>query len=161
MLYDIDLNPAPEHVEESGHLFPVSLLESRGEYERLATHGLYRLERETGDAPLGYEPPVLIDGALHQALSGTPEEREAAALQQAREQMSCTDLQALLALDQIGLAEAYEAWSTDPARTFAERAFINKAKTWKRLDPTFNAAADSFEKSEAEKDAFFALAVTL
>ncbi|MBK1719229.1 hypothetical protein [Thiocystis violacea] len=78
-----------------------------------------------------------------------------------RETMTCSDLQALLALDQLGLADEYEAWCTDPQRTFAEKAFINRARTWRRLDATFNAAADALEKTEEEKDQLFALAVTL
>lgn len=70
-------------------------------------------------------------------------------------------LQALLALDKLGLASEYEAWASDPARTFSERAFINKAQTWRRDDQTFNSAADALGKSESERDAFFQLAVTL
>jgi hypothetical protein len=102
MLYDIALNSAPEHITENGHLFPVSLLEARGEYARLATHGLYRLEREAGDAPLGYEPAELIDGVLHQSLSGTAEEREAASLVNAKTAKYQERLDALLAARNAG-----------------------------------------------------------
>ena len=64
-------------------------------------------------------------------------------------------LEALLALDAAGLSGAYEAWATDPARTFAERAFINKALTWRRDDPTLNAAGDALGLTEEQKDQLF------
>lgn len=64
-------------------------------------------------------------------------------------------LEALLALDAAGLSDAYEAWATDPARTFAERAFINKALTWRRDDPTLQAAAEALELSSKQVDQLF------
>lgn len=72
-----------------------------------------------------------------------------------------TALQALLALDALGLSEAYETWCNDPARTFTEKAFITRAQTWKRTDQTFNAAADALGKTDEERDQFFELAKTL
>ena len=70
-------------------------------------------------------------------------------------------LQALLAIDELGHAAAYEAWSNDPARTFREKAFVQKAEVWKRNDSLFNAAADGLGFTEADKDAFFRLAALL
>jgi len=74
---------------------------------------------------------------------------------------SISALQGLLAIDQAGLSAAYEAWASDPARTFAERAFINKAQAWRRDDPTLNAAAATLGLSGEQVDALFALAATL
>lgn len=65
-------------------------------------------------------------------------------------------LDALLALDAAGLSSAYDAWANSPTRTFAERAFIAKAQTWRRDDPTLNAAAAALGLSESEVDALFA-----
>lgn len=70
-------------------------------------------------------------------------------------------LQGLLALDHAGLSSAYEAWANDPSRTFAQRAFINKAVTWRRDDPTLNAAAIDLGLSGEQVDQLFLLAVTL
>lgn len=72
-----------------------------------------------------------------------------------------TALQGLLAIDQLGLAATYEAWATDTSRTFAQRAFIDKAQTWKRDDSTLSAAATAFGLSDAQIDGLFELAVTL
>jgi len=70
-------------------------------------------------------------------------------------------LQAMLALDQAGMSAAYEAWSTAPARTFAERAFINRAQVWRRDDPLMQAAATALGISPEQLDQLFALAATL
>lgn len=64
-------------------------------------------------------------------------------------------LQGLMVLDAAGLASAYEAWALSPARTFAEKAFINKAMHWRRDDPTLLAAASSLGLSSAQVDALF------
>ncbi|MBF57744.1 MAG: hypothetical protein CME80_08500 [Halomonas sp.] len=64
-------------------------------------------------------------------------------------------LNALLALDGAGLSDAYNEWANDPARTFAEQAFINKAQNWRRDDPTLNAAGDALGLSEEQKDQLF------
>ena len=64
-------------------------------------------------------------------------------------------LEALLALDAAGISADYEAWANDPARTFAERAFINKALTWRRDDPTLQAAAEALELSSEQVDQLF------
>mgnify|MGYP003640800807 FL=1 len=64
-------------------------------------------------------------------------------------------LEALLALDAAGLSAEYETWANDPARTFAERAFINKALTWRRDDPVLNSAGDALGLTEEQKDQLF------
>lgn len=70
-------------------------------------------------------------------------------------------LQALLALDQAGLTSAYEAWVSSPSRTFAQKAFIEKAQTWKRNDPTLMAAATDLGLTSNDVDQLFVLAATL
>ena len=70
-------------------------------------------------------------------------------------------LQGLLALDHEGMAGFYETWASAPERTFAQRAFINKALTWKRNDPTLNAAASDLGLTSTQVDSLFTLAVTL
>lgn len=70
-------------------------------------------------------------------------------------------LQGLLAIDQAGLSGAYEAWSTSPARTFAERAFIQRAPVWRRDDPLLQAAAAGLGMTAAQLDNLFCLASTL
>ena len=70
-------------------------------------------------------------------------------------------LQGLLAVDQAGMAAAYSAWTSDPSRTFAEKAFIDKALTWKRNDPTLLAAATAFGLTSQQLDELFTLAATL
>ena len=72
-----------------------------------------------------------------------------------------TALQGLLAIDQAGLSASYDAWANDPARTFAQRSFLNKAQTWKRDDATLNAAANDLGLTAAQVDALFQLAATL
>ncbi|OWV29801.1 hypothetical protein [Halomonas campaniensis] len=64
-------------------------------------------------------------------------------------------LEALLALDKAGLAEDYESWASAPARTFSERAFINKAQNWRRSDPTLNSAAQALGLSSEQVDQLF------
>lgn len=73
---------------------------------------------------------------------------------------SISALQGLKAVDHFGLAAAYDAWANDPARTFLERAFINKAQTWERDDATLTAAALALGIGEAELDAMFAWAAS-
>ena len=64
-------------------------------------------------------------------------------------------LYALLAIDDLGYTQMYETWASDPARTFKEKAFIDKAGHWRRDDVYFNAAADDMGLGETDKDAFF------
>jgi hypothetical protein len=74
---------------------------------------------------------------------------------------SVSPLQAMLALDKAGMSAAYEAWSTDRARTFAERAFITRAQVWRRDDPLMQAAATALGISPEQLDQLFVLAATL
>jgi hypothetical protein len=72
-----------------------------------------------------------------------------------------TALQGLLALDQSGLSADYTQWATDPARTFAEKAYIDKATMWRRDAPVLNSAAQSMGLTSEQVDALFVLAATL
>lgn len=72
-----------------------------------------------------------------------------------------TALQGMLAIDQAGLSEAYEAWANDPARTFTERAFINKALNWRRNDPVLLSGAQVLGLTEENLDQLFIAAATL
>ena len=72
-----------------------------------------------------------------------------------------TPLQALLAIDQAGMSAAFDAWATDPARTFAEKSFINRAAVWRRDDPLMIAGATALGMSSAQLDQLFILAETL
>jgi len=69
-----------------------------------------------------------------------------------------TALQGLLAIEAAGLADAYMAWANDPARTFAERAFIDKAAVWRRDDPVLLAGAAALGLNAAQIDAMYAAA---
>jgi hypothetical protein len=81
-------------------------------------------------------------------------------LAEVREHMQCSDVQGLLAIDQAGYAAQYEAWASDPARTFAEKAFM-RSTLWRRLDPILCAAAASWGLADEQVDDLFRLAVTL
>jgi len=72
-----------------------------------------------------------------------------------------TALQGMLALDAAGLSDQYEAWATDPARTFAEKAFIQRAQFWQRDDQTLIAAATALGLDDAQIDALFEAAAQL
>lgn len=74
---------------------------------------------------------------------------------------SIEPLQGLLAIDVAGMAGAYEAWANDPARTFAERAFIQRAKAWRRDDPLLTGATEALGMTATQVDDLFRLAVTL
>jgi hypothetical protein len=67
-------------------------------------------------------------------------------------------LQGLLAIDQVGLSSLYESWINSPERTFAEKAFINKARTWRRYDPILQAAATEIGLTKEQLDQLFILA---
>lgn len=64
-------------------------------------------------------------------------------------------LDGLLTLGDAGLGDAYQAWADDPARTFTERAFIDKAMRWKRGDPTVLTAATALGLTAGQVDALF------
>jgi hypothetical protein len=70
-------------------------------------------------------------------------------------------LQAMLAIDAMGLSGTYEAWLAAPERTFAERQFALRAQTWERMNPVFLAVIDMLEKTDAEADQFIEYAKTL
>lgn len=72
-----------------------------------------------------------------------------------------TPLQGLLALDRAGLADQYVAWTTDPSRTFSEKAYIDRAAVWRRDDAVLTSAASALGISETQLDELFALASTL
>ena len=78
-----------------------------------------------------------------------------------QETMRVPALSALLAIDAAGLAPAYEAWANAPERTFAERAFINKAQFWRRDDPTLIAAATALGLTDENINALFLAAAQL
>jgi len=74
---------------------------------------------------------------------------------------SVTALQGMLAIDAAGLSAAYEAWASDPGRTFAERAFINKALNWRRNDPVLLAGAQVLGLTSENLDSLFIAAASL
>lgn len=84
----------------------------------------------------------------------TPEELEAE-LNAWREQAAIPPLQGLLAIDQMGLAEGFQSWASSPDRTFAERAFLDKAQTWRRNDPVLIAGATALEVTPEQLDQIF------
>lgn len=130
-----------------------------------ATYGLVPHITPDGPAPLGYSIWAFIDGDYYRELNGTEEERAQAILDQSRAIMQCTKLQAKRALAALGLAQAFLDFranlALDPVANFEALAFVDDADIWIRTDPTFNAAADAMDKTEAEKDQFFTLAATL
>lgn len=70
-------------------------------------------------------------------------------------------LQGMLAIDAAGLSAAYEAWANDPARTFAERAFIQRAAVWRRNDPLLVGAATALGLTAEMLDDLFVAAASL
>ena len=70
-------------------------------------------------------------------------------------------LQGLKAIDQAGLSAAYEAWASDPGRTFLEKAFIAREQRWRRDDPTLLAGAAALGLTGEQLDQLFVLAATL
>ena len=70
-------------------------------------------------------------------------------------------LQGLKAIDAAGLSAAYEAWANDPKRKFLEKAFINRARTWRRDDPVLAAGATALGLTSEQLDQLFVLAATL
>lgn len=70
-------------------------------------------------------------------------------------------LQGLLAIDFFGMSEAFEAWADSPSRTFAERAFISRAQTWRRNDPILQGAAEVLGLTTDQVNALFLKASTL
>ena len=124
----------------------------------------------------GYEPvqdatPPAHDAATHIAVEGVPAKVDSAWVQTwtvreltlaelaVRVPQEVPVLNALRAIDAAGLAAAYETWANDPARTFLERAFINRATAWRRDDPLLLAAATHLGLTAEQLDDLFVLAV--
>jgi len=74
---------------------------------------------------------------------------------------SITALQGLLAIDAAGMSSVYEAWANDAARTFTQKAFINRAQIWNREDATLLSAASIFGLTKRQIDDLFILGATL
>jgi len=68
---------------------------------------------------------------------------------------SVTALRGLLAVDAAGLSAAYSSWANSPDRTFAEKAFIDKALTWRRDDPVLISGAESIGLTSEQLDQLF------
>lgn len=95
-------------------------------------------------------------GSPHSIVDAQPEDMPKAAVPE-----SVTALQGLLAIDAAGMSAAYEAWATHADRTFAEKAFINKAMTWKRDDPVLLAGAAALNLNSDAVDNLFRAAALL
>ncbi|AFL76234.1 hypothetical protein [Thiocystis violascens] len=129
--------------------------------ERLAELGWYPVRYEPLEpGALGYAPIELIGSEF--VIASLPGDL-AVAEQQRLEEMTCSKLQAKLAIAALGLVADFMAWKAalDPVTDFVTLAFLEDAQTWRRLDPTFVAAMTALRKTDAEADAFFELAVTL
>lgn len=74
---------------------------------------------------------------------------------------SITPLQGLRAIDAAGLSIVYAAWANSDDRTFLERAFIDKAQTWRRDDPVLNTGAAAMGLSADSLDQLFIQAAQL
>ena len=115
--------------------------------------------------PAGAKPDITDDQIIRQ--STEPEEYEPGKwrwtwiVEDKPIPQSVTALQGLLALDAAGLSSQYEAWATDPARTFAERAFIDKALNWERNSPIVISAASDWGLGDAQIDELFKAASKL
>lgn len=115
--------------------------------------------KDSGD---GYYQVDVKDGEPFPAWTAglTPCEVQATD-QQAAVPSSIAALQGMKAIDAAGMASAYDAWANDPARTFLERAFIDKAETWERTDPVLLSGAAVLGLTDTQIDDLFALASTL
>jgi len=70
-------------------------------------------------------------------------------------------LNAFIAMIDLGYIDQYDAWVTDPGRTRREKVMAEKAKTWRRNDSFFVAAADALLFTEQQRDDFFIYAAGL
>lgn len=100
---------------------------------------------------------VISDGVISDVVDGDfPEPQpEPIDIEAWRETAAITPLQGLLAIDEIGLAAGFSAWASSPDRTFAERAFLDKAQTWRRNDPVLIAGATSLGVDAEQLDGLF------
>lgn len=135
---------------------------SIGEKSDLSSFGIFLVEKTN--------PPEITSNQY--LIKGEPEEYE---LNKFRETWiisenktfdeyipeSVTPLQGLLILDQLGLSDQYTQWSNDPARTFIEKAFIEKAQSWRFDNPVLDSAIKVFGLTEEDKINFFKLAASL
>ena len=69
-----------------------------------------------------------------------------------------TALQGLLAIDEAGLSAQYQSWAASADRTFAERAYIDKATHWNRDDPVLIAGATALGLTSEQIDGLFVIA---
>ena len=69
-----------------------------------------------------------------------------------------TALQGLLAIDEAGLSAHYQSWAASADRTFAERAYIDKATHWNRDDPVLIAGATALGLTSEQIDGLFVIA---
>ena len=74
---------------------------------------------------------------------------------------SVSKYKAMKALAAAGLAGAYQAWVSDPKRTFLELAAVNATTDWVRTDTNLIAAATALGLSSEQLDDLFRLADTL
>jgi len=70
-------------------------------------------------------------------------------------------LQGLLAINAAGLSGAYTAWAASESRTFAEKAFIDKATHWRRTDPVLLSGATALGLTSDQIDQLFISASAL
>jgi len=169
MIRTTDLKSPPKHISVSGGIQSTAPLIELEEWATLAQAGIYRYVTAEGPAPLGYTEWELRQDAAgrdyyYREPAGTQEERDAAALQLAREQQEITALQGELQLlatpDPSGqFANAYEAvmaWAeTQDAET---QAFFRRQPTWSRMSPIILAGAQAFGWSAEDLDNLFAAA---
>ena len=73
---------------------------------------------------------------------------------------SITAVQGLLALDAAGYSAAFDAWSKDPARTFAEKTLIFRETIWKRDNELLKSGATAMGITPDQLNALFRLAKT-
>lgn len=129
--------------------------------EYLESQGLYREQRQSvelgeNEYIAGYSLEVIDGRPVEVPQVATYTEAEMAERLQAwRDNAQVSALDGLLVLDQYSMAAAYQAWTTDPARTFTERAFIDKAQTWKRMDAVLITAATAMGLTETQLDDLF------
>ena len=74
---------------------------------------------------------------------------------------SITPLCALATLHQAGYSEAFEAWQNSPDRTFLEKAFLQRAQSWRRDNQVLIDGAASLGISSEELDQIFIAAAKL
>ena len=102
---------------------------------------------------------IIIDGNKFRCYS--PGEIQRPAVPENPVPQEVDALQGLKAIDAAGLSTAYETWASDPKRKFLEKAFINRARTWRRDDPVLAAGAAALGLTSEQLDQLFVLAATL